>query len=487
MTSIEIPSSVTSIGKEAFRGCSNLTSIDIPSGVTSIGSRAFERCSSLISIEIPCSVTSIYGNIIEDCSSLTVIYCEAISEPISGWRPGWNDNKPVVWGYNNITSDSEYDYVVHNDEVYLTNYKGNSNNVTVPESIDDKQVVSIGAIFQGRSIVSVVIPSGVKSIGSCAFEGCTYLTTVTFGDNSQLESIDSEAFYDCSALTSIEIPSSVTDIGTDAFYGCSGVESITVDSNNAIYKSDGNCLIDRSDNTLILGCKNSVIPNYVTSIGSRAFIKCSTLTNIEIPTSVISIGSNAFWGCSGLKSIEIPSSVTSIDSNVFNGSYYLIIYCEISSKPSGWSSNWKSSMIPVVWNYGGERGETEEGIKWALTNSNTITICRYSGTSTDVVIPNEINGHSVTSIGDSAFSYCSNLTSIEISSGVTSIGEYAFQYCKSLTSIEIPSSATSIGKEAFRGCSSLTIYCEAESEPSGWSSDWNYDNRPVVWGYKKSE
>ncbi|MBO5224407.1 MAG: leucine-rich repeat protein [Clostridia bacterium] len=91
---------------------------------------------------------------------------------------------------------------------------------------------------------------------------------------------------------------------------------------------------------------------------------------------------------------------------------------------------------------------------------------------------------SVTSIGNFAFRDCSSLTSIKIPDSVTSIGKEVFRFCSSLTSIEIPDSVTSIGEYAFQYCSKLTIYCEAASKPSGWSSYWNNSNRPVVWGYK---
>ena len=99
----------------------------------------------------------------------------------------------------------------------------------------------------------------------------------------------------------------------------------------------------------------------------------------------------------------------------------------------------------------------------------------------NAVIPSTYKGKPVTSIGDSAFYACNDLTSVTIGKSVTSIGDWAFYNCTSLASITIPDSVTSIGDLAFDGCKSLTIYCEAESKPSGWSSSWNYSNRPVVW------
>ena len=88
------------------------------------------------------------------------------------------------------------------------------------------------------------------------------------------------------------------------------------------------------------------------------------------------------------------------------------------------------------------------------------------------------------SIGDDAFAYCESLREIVIPDSVTSIGESAFWCCNNLTEIVISDGVTSIGYGAFGGCDSLTIYCEVESKPSGWDSDWNCDNRPVVWGCK---
>ena len=128
----------------------------------------------------------------------------------------------------------------------------------------------------------------VTTIGASAFNGCASLTSVTIP--SSVTSIKDNAFSGCKKLTSITIPSSVTSIRSGAFTVCIGLESITVESGNAVYHSDENCCIKTSTNTLIFGCKNSTIPDYVTSIGDYAFYNCSSLTSITIPSSVMSIG-----------------------------------------------------------------------------------------------------------------------------------------------------------------------------------------------------
>ena len=265
----------------------------------------------------------------------------------------------------------------------------------VGKLVIDNSVISIGeyAFYGFTGLTSITIEEGVTSIGQNAFGDCIGLTSITIPDS--VTSIGNEAFVNCESLTSITIPSSVKSIDNSAFRGCSSLTSIKVDTDNKVYDSrnNSNAIIETSTNTLIVSCKNTTIPDSVTSIGPAAFSGCSSLTSITIPDSVISIGEAAFSGCSSLTTITIPSSVTSIGNSVFNG-------C--------------SSL-------------------------------------TSVTIPS-----GVTSIGNFAFSRCSSLTTITIPSSVTSIGFDAFSGCSSLTSITIPSGVTSIGSYAFSRCSSLT-------------------------------
>ena len=168
-----------------------------------------------------------------------------------------------------------------------------------------------------REIKKVVIVDGVTSIGNYAFYACDGLTSVTIPNS--VTSIGNEAFRGCGGLTSITIPNSVTSIGNEAFRGCNGLTSIIVEGGNTYYDSRDNCnaMIETKSNTLIVGCKNTIIPNSVTSIGNSAFMYCDGLTDITIPNSVTSIGNTAFYSCSGLTSVTIPNSVKSIGNSAF--------------------------------------------------------------------------------------------------------------------------------------------------------------------------
>jgi len=419
-----IPDSVTSIGENAFVFCSGLTSVTIPNSVKSIGDYAFQYCTGLASVTIPNSVTSIGSSAFYYCSGLTSVTIGNSVTSIGDYAFKYCTGLASVTIPNSVKS------------IRTGAFDGCSGltSVTIPNS-----VTIIGSVaFEGCSgLTSVTIPNSVTIIGNRTFEGCSGLTSVTIPNS--VTSIGEYAFYNCSGLTSVTIPNSVTSIGNYVFDGCSGLALIEVDNGNDKYDSRDNCsaIIKTETNELIVGCKSTVIPNSVTSIGSSAFSGCSGLTSVTIPNSVTSIGFSAFYGCSGLTSVTIPNSVTSIGSSAFSGCSGLTLI-EVDNGNDKYDSRDNCSAII----------ETE--------TNKLIVGCKST------VIPN-----SVTSIGSSAFSGCSGLTSVTIPNSVTSIGNYAFYYCSGLTSVTIPNSVTSIGNYAFRDCSELTdVYCYAEEVPS---------------------
>ncbi len=365
---------------------------------------------------------------------------EEVMEPTEELEMEETENSDA--GVMLLAAAADFRYNVSDEDrktIEITGYTGNDTNVVIPGEIDGYTVTGIGeyAFEYCEGLAGIEIPEGVASIGDCAFYGCNGLTDIEIPGS--VTSIGNSAFYGCNGLTGIEIPEGVTSIGNSAFFNCEGLtgveipESVTsignwvfnncssltsmvVDPGNSVYTSGNgnNCIIEKQGNTLIAGCKTTIIPGSVTGIGSFAFRGCSGLTGIEIPGSVTNIGRNPFSGCDGLTSIVVDSGNTIYTSG--NGKN-----CIIEKESNALIAGCKTTIIP----------------------------------------------DGVTSIGDSAFSWCSGFTSIEIPGSVTSIGNGAFWECIGLTSIEIPGSVTSIGDDAI--VSSVTIYGESGSYAETWA------------------
>ena len=308
LTNVKIPDSVISIGEYAFYGCTGLTSITIPNSVTSIGNSTFEYCTSLANITIPNSVTSIGDHAFDSCVGLT-----SITIPWSVISIG--DGAFV--NCENLTSITIQNGVTN---IGMSAFYGCSGltNIVIPNSVTS---IGVTAFHECIGLTSVTIPDSVTSISKGVFADCESLTSITIPKS--VTSIGDDAFLRCRNLTSVTIPDSVTSIGEGAFSRCTGLTSIKVSKNNKVYDSRNNCnaIIETKTNKLISGCKNTVFPNDITSIGAVAFCGCRNLTSITIPNSVTSIGIGAFYSCTGLISVTIPSSVTSIGESAFG--YYV--------------------------------------------------------------------------------------------------------------------------------------------------------------------
>ena len=264
-------------------------------------------------------------------------------------------------------------------------------------------------------------------------------------------SITEWAFESCSFITHIYIPSSVTEIGYGAFVDCYSISSIVIDENNPVYDSRDNCnaIIETWSNKLIVGCKNTIIPNTVTIIDGYSFWGCSDLTSLTIPSSVISIEQMAFSGCSNLYSIIVDEDNPVYDSRdncnciIETSSNTLIIGCMNSIIPN---SVTKISDYAFYCCYN----------LYSIDIPNSVTEIGYGAFANCISLTSIKLPSSLTVISDEVFYACSALESISIPYGVSNIGNYAFAECYSLTSIKIPNSVIEIGAEAFRYCANLS-------------------------------
>ena len=412
LASITIPNSVTSIGEYAFSMCSNLAEVHIsdivawcklnfittdsnplyyarnlylnnelvidlviPDGITSIGKDAFRGCSCLESVTIPNSVTSIGSCTFYDCSSLMSVYCKHTTPPTGVYNMFDNnaEDRKIYVPHNSVKAyKSASAWRGYADYIVSSNYAPGeivpetpaANNeiwYTATQKVEPYSKTVFGANYvsnewdseTGKGIITFDAP--VTTIGKWAFDSCTSLTSVAIPNS--VTSIDNTAFYYChniiafygkfasadnrclivdgvlksfapSGLTKYTIPDSVTSIGMKAFYACPNLKSVTI--------PDSVTTIEDNAFTNCSSLKSVTISDSVTSIGYYAFGGCSSLTIITIPDGVTSIEDNAFCRCSSLTSITIPAGVTSVGKEAFQDCSSLTsVYCKPTTPPVG--------------------------------------------------------------------------------------------------------------------------------------------------------
>ena len=271
-------------------------------------------------------------------------------------------------------------------------------------------------------LTEVVIKDGVTEIGKDVFQGCVGLTKVTIPDSVQ--KIGAWAFCLCEGLKSVDIPANV-EIGNSSFRQ-SGLEQVTVSGGSVgQYAFHRNVSLKKID----INCE---------TIGDEAFSGCNSLTDITLGSSVKILGDKVFYTCKNLENVEIPSTVTDIGEKTFYSCPKL-----------------KEAVIRA--------GTVKAGTFYNCRALTTLIISDNATLDASFTVGNTHAKETLETvkigkgeIGNSAFSNCTNLTTVELGDGVTSIGTSAFIRCTQLPSITIGSGVASIGKNAFNGCTALT-------------------------------
>ena len=386
----------------------------------------------------------------------------------------------VFRGQVEMTKFNELQYFTGLTAIGVNAFSGcvNLQEITLPPTITSIGYNAFGYTVnqQGQttpcsSLHNIVIPPSVTTIGAYAFSQ-SGLTEVILPPS--VTSIGTLAFGNCDNLEYVYLPASVTSIEGNAFTGTS-IWTIEVDQENPVYDSRGcNAIIQTDIDKLITGCKNTVIPDNVVSIGISAFENATGLTTITLPSSVESIGEHAFANCSGLTTINAERP---LPPTIYSNTFINMVHSNVTvNVPCGaltdyrnaeiWSglsfnyvdpcnivfadANVKSICVSN-WDTNGD-GELSFAEAAAVTSLGTVF-----KDNTDITSFNELVYFTeLSDIASHAFDGCTNLSSVMLPNNIIIIGNYAFRGCSSLVSVTLSDQLVRIMNNAFVNCSALS-------------------------------
>ena len=405
-TDVTIPSTVEEISQSAFKNNKKITSITIGESVSKIGKSVFSGCTALKSVKLTDKITTIDNYAFNGCTALTEITIPNSVETIGNYA------------FYKCTSLS--------------------NELVIPSSV---KTIGDYAFAEDNKITSVTIKGNEEgtTIGNYSFQNATGIKTLDLGN---VTSIGTNAFNNCASLSGkLTIPDSVKTLNSYAFSSCKNINEIEFSKNLEVigYESFANCT----------SLKKITIPDNIKTIENCAFENCSAVTEIELGKGLTQLGTsngyyyNPFYNMTSVKKItfnteKVPTTPCADTFEYMNNleTVYVPVdgYSDYVTRFSPYINNARIVMI----------SDSDFVIKDGV-------LLQYSGTDTDVVIPDD-----VTEIGDSAFKNNTNIKKVTFSKNIKKINQSAFYSCTNLETVIFNNLISSIGNSAFYGCTKLS-------------------------------
>ena len=494
-TSYKILDGVTGLFSGVLSGLQHTKSIKVPEGVAYINGPVFSESINLEEIELPSSITTFDGyNMIYGCTKLTKV----ISHIMNPWSvdsrvfqvsegvhtsaalyvpkgtkslyeaaDGWKNFYPIIEMEQEASPIIEF-ADANVKAICVENWDTDGDGELSEE--EAAKVATIGNVFQETEITS--------------FDELRYFTGLT--------SIEYMAFSNCVQLTSLIIPRGVKEVGGGLFFSCDALTSVSVDEDNSWLDSRGGCnaIIETATNTLLDGCKTTVIPDDITAIGDLAFYHIHGMTSLTIPNTVTSIGFGGLFGLQDLTSLTIPKSVISLGYEVIgnmNALETLVVEtgnpvydsregCNaiIETATNNLFAACKTTIIPESVTSIGYYAYDAQPITSLHIPANVVVIDELAVrlcSSLAVITVDEANSvydsrngcnAIMETASDQLLIGCKNTV---VPEGTRSIGVIAFMGCKELEEVTLPKTATFIGASAFEYCTKLTKVTVYMQEP----------------------
>ena len=401
----EVADGTVSISGEAFKGYTQLSKLVLPNSLTTIGQQAFHGCLGLANLSIGEGLTHTGNDAFGGCSNLNNIYVPNVAQ-LFFLSSGSGQSNPFALARHLFVNDEEVTELV------------------IPDGVEE---LNEGFFYNfGKNVTSVTIANSLKNIGDRAFRDWTNLSQVTFGES--LKTIGIEAFWECMALESVVFPNSLDSIMARAFEGCSKLSSVTFGDSivfvgeSAFYRCENlqSIHVTNLDTWYAVNFENGSNPLYY---AKHLYCNGEEVTQLVIPDGVTEVTKDLFNGYENITSVVIPNSVVKIGDYAFSN-----------------LANLKSVTL----------GDSLKTIGTAAFRGCTAL--------ESIVIPN-----SVTSFARDVFHGCSNLASVTLGNSLQTIGGGSFWQCTRLDSIIIPNSVTTIEDRVFEGCTKLSYITLGDS------------------------